>query len=209
MMIPLRTTSLARPDQNDLLFKMNTQLDFPGYGNFVARGFTTWPEDWVAEPGAHGKGVSKMHGCYNGIGGWFQALLGGIQPLPHAAGSQEVLLRPAVGVRNLTAASAEVNAGFGTVAVAWELNKINQCVELSITVPPNTWSLLQVEVAGGVIHEGGVEVAAQHEPTGIQRSEPAGADANQVELTLNAGAYRFGYRLPGRGVGGGDTPCQS
>lgn len=208
----LLAKTLTRMGRADLLVDICSQKTYPGYGFFIAKGFQTWPEAWNAvefptKPGAFLP--SQMHGCYNGIGGWFQALLGGIQPLPHAPGSQEVLLRPAVGVRNLTAASAEVNAGFGTVAVAWQLNTTNQCVELSITVPPNTWSLLQIEASGGVIHERGVEVAAQPEPAGIQRSDPAGADADQVELTLDAGAYRFGYRLPGRGVGGGDNPCRS
>ena len=206
----LLTKTLTRMGRADLLVDICSQTTYPGYGFFIAKGFDTWPEAWNAvdfptKPGAFLP--SQMHGCYNGIGGWFQALLGGIQPFPHAPGSQEVVLRPAVGVRNLTAASAEVNAGFGTVAVAWELNTTNQCVELSITVPPNTWGLLQIEAAGGMIREGGLEVVASVEPTGIQRSQPSGSDADQIELTLHAGAYWFGYRLPGRGVRGGDTPC--
>ena len=51
------TKLLVEAARNDLLYTMNTKTDFPGYGNFVARGFTTWPEDWVAKPGAHGKRV--------------------------------------------------------------------------------------------------------------------------------------------------------
>ena len=45
---------------------------FPGYGYFLAQGYTTWPENWNTSVIHSHRGPvipnSKMHGCYNGIG---------------------------------------------------------------------------------------------------------------------------------------------
>jgi hypothetical protein len=41
------------------------------------KGFTSWPEDWNTSQ-ENGGYLSKMHGCYNGIGLWFIEGLAGI-----------------------------------------------------------------------------------------------------------------------------------
>jgi len=57
---------LTQANRNDLIYTMASKNTFPGYGYFLEKGFTTWPEDWKAK-----KKVSKVHGTYNSIGLWF------------------------------------------------------------------------------------------------------------------------------------------
>ena len=127
------TKLLVEAARNDLLFLMNTQTDFPGYGNFVARGFTTWPEDWVAKPGAHGKGVSKMHGCYNAVGLWF---LDGLAGLTYDASRRPPLaFRAAVEAASaeLTWVRGEREVPEGVAASSWSVVGFAH----NVTVPPN------------------------------------------------------------------------
>jgi hypothetical protein len=93
--------------RNDLLFAVTNTTTFPGYGYFLEqvrvrmqhslhlsplriqqpthpppappslKGYTSWPEDWNTSQQQDGF-LSKMHGCYNGIGLWFIEGLAGI-----------------------------------------------------------------------------------------------------------------------------------
>jgi len=172
----------------DLLVDICSQTTYPGYGYFISKGFDTWPEAWNAVTSG-----SQMHGCYNGIGSWFHAALGGIQPIPNAPGMQHILVRPAVGVRNILSASAETNTGFGKVAVHWEVDAKSRAVVLLVTLPPNTKGLLQIDAAQGAVQEGGLDVA---EAEGIQVvSERNHTGSNAREFALQAGTYRLTYQL--------------
>merc|ERR1711879_506111 len=49
------------------------------YGYLLKQGFTTWPEHWLSKTEQITDfPISKMHGCYNGIGLWFIQGIAGI-----------------------------------------------------------------------------------------------------------------------------------
>lgn len=83
------TKYLMEAGRNDLVFTYANQTTFPSYGYFLAQGYTTWPESWQA-----GHGVSKMHGCYNGIGLWFVEGVAGIRV--HISDEYPVTIRAGV-----------------------------------------------------------------------------------------------------------------
>ena len=63
--------------RNDLVFTLANSSSYPGYGHFLQRGFTTWPETWDVVH-RHGHGASLIHGCFNSIGLWFLQGVAGI-----------------------------------------------------------------------------------------------------------------------------------
>ncbi len=63
------------------------------------QGYTTWPEDWNTAQ----ENLSKMHGCYNGIGLWFIEGLAGI--VVDASAQPPLSFRAAVEVADITWAS--------------------------------------------------------------------------------------------------------
>jgi alpha-L-rhamnosidase len=196
----LLTSTLMEMGRADLLVNMSTQTTYPGYGYFIQSGYETWPEAWdVVQPTpASNKSrflPSQMHGCYNGIGSFFQSTLGGIQSPPNIPGMQEMLLRPAVGTSNLSWSSAEINAGFGPVHIAWDVSS-NATVHLNVTIPPNTKARLQLYASEGIhgVVESGINIL-RSEVLGVL---PNAVDTTLVDLALQSGKYTFVYILAQR-----------
>ncbi len=107
--------------RNDLLFEVTNTTTFPGYGyfleqvcncfrisnflfsasaafHFLLKGFTSWPEDWNTKQ--ENGYLSKMHGCYNGIGLWFIEGLAGI--VVDASADPPISFRAAVEAGDIT-----------------------------------------------------------------------------------------------------------
>ena len=140
------TKYLIESGQNDVILTYALQTTFPSYGYFLAMGYTTWPEDW------HGA-LSRMHGCYNSIGSWFQSGLLGVSPNPLFPGFQQFTVRPGVeglptiinftrtGARevvlqghstfnvkssaNVFSTRGNISTMFGQVEIAWSVTESN------------------------------------------------------------------------------------
>ena len=68
----------------------------------LPKGYTSWPEDWNTSQETNGF-LSKMHGCYNGIGLWFIEGLAGIAV--DASADPPLSFRAAVEAGDITWAS--------------------------------------------------------------------------------------------------------
>lgn len=121
------TRYLTDIQRSDLVFLYATKPGFPGYVDLLDKGYETWPEEWAGSD-------SRMHGCLNGIGGWFQRGLAGIQPDDSAPGYRKFTVRPAF-VGDLTSVSAYHISPYGRIDVKWK--KTNNTITLDVTVPPN------------------------------------------------------------------------
>ena len=106
----------------------STQTTAPSYGNLIAKGYETWPEYWEGAP-------SRMHGCLNGIGGWFLRGVAGICPDEDAPGFRHFIIKPAI-VGDLTWAKAHFDSIHGRIESSWK--RENGLLTLDITVPANT-----------------------------------------------------------------------
>lgn len=62
--------------KNDGIYKWLSKTTYPGYGYFLRRGETTWPEMWDVRAEY---GSSRIHTCYSGIAGWIVRFVAGIQ----------------------------------------------------------------------------------------------------------------------------------
>jgi alpha-L-rhamnosidase len=142
---------------NSLLYLMASQTTFPSYGDFLAKNYTTWPEDWGGAP-------SRMHGCFNGIGLWFSQGLLGVRP--GAPGYSLALVRPAFGVGNITWAQGVVPTPFGDVSVGWTAAGGGggggpSSLTLSLSVPANSAARVWIPASGpAAVTEGGQPASA-------------------------------------------------
>jgi alpha-L-rhamnosidase len=119
---------LLREHRNDLILRMTSQQDFPGWGYILAMGATTFGEQWG---GLH----SQVHSSFLSIGSWFIEGLGGIQCDERAPGFKHFFIRPSF-AGDLKFVRARYRSISGEIATEWEAE--NSAIHLRITVPSNT-----------------------------------------------------------------------
>lgn len=129
---------LLESNRNDLLFAMATREDYPGWGDMLRRGATTFWEDWEGR-------LSQCHSSYLHIGFWFVQGLAGIRPDPRGADSRHFLLRPACdGSVPLEWVKCQQETPYGILESNWDRKGGQTTLELSI--PPNTTADLVLSV---------------------------------------------------------------
>ena len=121
--------ALTGNGHHDLAYKIATQPDFPGFGDWIAQGATTLWEDWTDTEG------SFNHVAWADIVNWFYRNVAGINIDPAIPGFKHVNIRPRP-VADLTSASAVTESMFGKIKSAW--NTIDGTFKLDVTIPPNT-----------------------------------------------------------------------
>lgn len=140
----------------DLLYLMSSATTYPSYGHLLAEGYTTWPEDWSGAP-------SRMHGCFNGFGLWFNTGILGVRPDPAAPGYHTALVRPSYGVGNVTWASGSTVTPYGLLSNAWTVAHNGQSANYThtLSIPPNSNALVWLPAASSAdVYESGAPASA-------------------------------------------------
>ena len=167
---------LTEKNLQDLLFTLTSQTTYPSYGEIIERGEITWPEYWS-------ECNSRVHGCLNGIGGWFQRGILGIQPDPKKVGYKEFIVRPAFH-DSLQWAKGHHISPYGKINVSWK--KTDKIYSLELTIPDNTSATVFIPAkAKSDILENSKPVTSDEE---IQL---LGFKNNVAELRLGSGNYHF------------------
>eukprot|EP00048_Salpingoeca_helianthica_P017254 m.236284 g.236284 ORF g.236284 m.236284 type:complete len:944 (+) comp20517_c0_seq1:91-2922(+) len=190
------TKYLLENSQNDLVLAYARATTFPSYGHFLASGYTTWPEDWAGAS-------SRMHGCYNGIGAWFQKGLLGIHPDPTWPGMQRVVVRPAAeALRDgVMWAKGSVTTTYGVVAVSWAANTTaggsRALYHINITLPSNSMATLFLPTANWAAVQESERPASSVPGVRLLRIEPWAVAGRQLPgpsaavLEVGSGTYSF------------------
>ena len=122
-------------ERNDIIAEHLSKTTEPGYGYFLSRGETAWPEYWDdTKP-------SRIHTCYTGIAAWFIKGLGGIREDPNQYGYQSFIIKPAL-VGDLTFAQARTQSLYGTISSRWEIKRSQ--IQLDLEIPVNTTATVYV-----------------------------------------------------------------
>jgi len=176
MMLKWVCEDLCKPD---LLMPILQRRAQPGYGYFIERGETCWPEYWEVDGIA-----SRIHTCYTSISGYHVRGIGGIQPHPDHPGMQRVLIRPGF-VDELTYADTTTASLYGPITCNWSQTDTQRTVRLEI--PPNTTAQVHLPAAmSSAWTDNGRPI---EQAPGIQLSADAALDPGGVVLELAAGAY--------------------
>ena len=181
------TKLLMESGRNDLVFTFANQTTYPGYGHFLQQGYTTWPEQW----NLNSKSLSKMHGCFNGIGLWFVEGVAGIRV--HASEDPPLTIRAGVDAGDITWAAGKRQALTGMAKSAWLLEPTG--FTHNVTVPANGLAKVMIPSASGGAAEltesgkplkqgqGAVRVLAEHVVVHA---------ISYVSLLVQSGDYCFG-----------------
>jgi alpha-L-rhamnosidase len=119
---------LTEKGKHELMQTLMTQTSYPSFGEMISRGEITWPEYWHPVN-------SRVHGCLNGMGGWFQRGILGIQLDPDTPGYKHFLIKPAL-IDSLLWAKGYHRSPYGPIQVSWEKDKTSFTLQLD--VPENT-----------------------------------------------------------------------
>jgi hypothetical protein len=128
--------ALANAGRSDLIYRINSQTETPGYGYQLSHGCTSLAEAWNAE-----RGSSQNHFMLGHIMEWFYADLAGIAPDPLAPGFKNILIQPHP-TGDITWANARHDSPYGPVSVKWKIE--GDHFILQVDVPANTTATIRV-----------------------------------------------------------------
>jgi len=114
----------------DLLYHCLARTAHPGYGYFLSKGQTTWPEYWQIT--GHD---SRIHTCYTSIAGYFTKGIGGIRPDPDCYGMKKFIIKPNL-AGELTYADTTIASCYGKIVSNW--SRSGNTGRFHIEIPPNT-----------------------------------------------------------------------
>ena len=150
---------------------------------YLSQGYTTWPEDWVGKPG-----VSKMHGCFNGIGLWFIEGVAGVRV--HVSENPPITVRAGVDAGDITWAKGRRAAPYGQVASSWQLGGGSDGFHHNVTVPGNAKAKVAIPASSASeITEGGRPLAEAKGVTVV--GDEIVNQVHYVVLTVMSGEYKF------------------
>lgn len=175
------TKLLTDMGRSDLVFTYATQKTYPGYGDLIAKGNTTWPENW------QGTG-SLMHGCMNGIGGWFQRGLAGIRPDLSAPGFKHIIIKPAI-AGDLTWVKGAFDSPHGHVVSNWR--REGDQLMMEVVIPPNATATIYVPTVNEKTVTESDQPLSQSNGLRFERM-----DHGAAVCRVGAGRYRFQSALP-------------
>jgi alpha-L-rhamnosidase len=158
----------------DLLYKIITQQDHPGWNTLITDG--VMKETWRG-------GLVQMPSLGGSIGQWFYKVAGGIRPDPAAPGFKKIIIRPAF-VGDLTWVKCSHDSNYGRIVSNW--TREGDTATLEVTIPPNTTATVFVPAkdAAGVTESG--------KPVGsIADTQFLRMEDHSAVYTLGSGTYRF------------------
>lgn len=173
----------------DLLLKE----DFPSWLYQVKQGATTVWEHW---DGLKPDGTmwsadmnSFNHYAYGAVGQWLYERCAGLCVDPDRPGYRHFTVRPCIG-GGLGFAECAHESPYGEIRVRWERTE-DGTVVLSVQVPPNTTAGLELERAGEILENGGLEfsLAGENRASGLCGSDRV------YRAETGSGNWRVAYRL--------------
>lgn len=182
--------ALAEGGRSDLIARMISRSDTPGYAYQLARGCTSLAEAWNADPRS-----SQDHFMLGQIEEWLYGWLAGLAPDPSAAGFRRAIVRPQP-VPEVTWARASHQSACGRDEVSW--TEARGKFFLDLVVPPNTAMEIRWPFATGAD-----KVLADGAPATRSAAVRVLPDREgRPVFEIGSGRYEFVGQIGGQGPGG-------
>lgn len=134
---------------------------------------------------------SFNHYAYGAVGQWLYERCAGLCADENRPGYRHFTVRPCIG-GGLDFAECVHESVYGQIRVHWEKRE-GDTVVLSVQVPPNTTAVLELERAGAILENGGLNFARS---VGAGRSGMQ-EDGNTYRAETGSGNWSVAYRLIG------------
>jgi len=168
---------LRKAENNDMVYRIANQRDFPGWGYMIANGANTVWETWAVSDNT----FSKNHPMFGSVGEWFYRSLLRINSA--APGFKKMVIKPQP-VGDLKHAEGTYNSPYGKIGSAWEITDYQ--FKINVEIPVNTTAEIWVPLKyGEQIIEDGKNISAV-EGVASQRKEDG-----YVVIQAGSGTYSF------------------
>jgi alpha-L-rhamnosidase len=177
---PYFHTLFAHLQFQEIIAGILSKTTYPGYGYFLSKGETAWPEAW--EINDLDKHRTHIHTSYTGISSWFIKKLAGIEPTIENPGYRTVSIRPNV-IQKLTYAKAGLESPYGLIESGWR--KENGKVIYDISIPVGSKAQIYFPAKLSEIRENGQPLT---QAAGIKIIEE---NDDGILIQAESGKYRF------------------
>ena len=127
-------STLSKYGYGELAYKMITRPEFPSFGNYVKRGFTTLPEHFTTKEREKEYRVESLnHHFWGNVTAWFYLCLAGIKYNPDFDDTKYAEISPEF-LSKLSFVDAKITTPYGEISVNWKSEDENNIV-LKITKP--------------------------------------------------------------------------
>lgn len=133
--------ALTDAGQSDLIYRLVTNPDMPGYAYQLKEGKTSLAESWTGQLGA-----SQNHFFLGQVVEWFYGDLAGIKPDEKQPGFKHILIQPHP-VDALTWVEASYESVHGPIAVRWD--RRDGKFFLKVSIPANTTATVTLPSRSG------------------------------------------------------------
>jgi hypothetical protein len=162
----------------DVIRRVITNPDVPGYAWMLKQGNTTLAESWTAQ-----RGASQNHFFLGQINEWFYQDLAGIVPDERAPGFKHIHIKPRP-VTGLEWVDASYESAHGPIKVRWRM--ADGHFTLKAGIPANTTATVWLPASeAGVITEGGLSLADSPGIAGLRR------EGDRAVFEMKSGDYEF------------------
>lgn len=125
---------LEENGDSDIIYKMNTKYDVPGYGWQLAYGATSLTESWQA----YGF-VSNNHCMLGHLMEWFFSGLGGISQQMESVGFEKIKIKPQMPV-GVNSVSTSYTSPYGDITCRWK--RQSDRIRLYVQIPANSEAII-------------------------------------------------------------------
>lgn len=121
--------ALQQNGRSDVIYKMNTRDDIPGYAYQLKKGATALTESWQAYDN-----VSNNHMMLGHIMEWLYSGLGGISQSEEGCAWQHIVINPQM-VGDITWVKTSYNAPNGKISCDWTRNDDSSSWTINLSIP--------------------------------------------------------------------------
>jgi alpha-L-rhamnosidase len=126
--------ALHSSGNDEIAFKMLNSTEYPGWGNWIAKGATSLWEDW--------QGANSLNHIFLGdFTSWYFKALGGLNIDPENPGFDSFVLKPAF-IEQLSFVKCNYNSVNGNIISNWKME--NGLINWQVVIPANTQAKLVI-----------------------------------------------------------------
>lgn len=170
--------ALENNGKSDLIFKMNSKYDVPGYGWQLAHGATALTESWQAY-----ENVSNNHLMLGHLMEWLFGGLGGIRQDENSIAYKTVFIDPQI-VGDVKGAKTSYESPYGRIDCEWK--KDGKVYTLQVGIPANSKAVVCLPVTDvSMIKEFGKPITRQKGVTLVETAN------GKTKWEIGSGSYLF------------------
>lgn len=170
------TNVLLAEGQEETLYRVLNQRDFPSFGNWIERGATTLWQEWDGSR-------SLNHIMFGSFAEFFYKGLSGIHVDPERPGFKHFFLAPAF-VRDVDWVKSSYHSPYGEIQSEWTRDSTG--ISFNCSIPPNCRATIQIPSSTYRITTRDGTLVDDRDLTSITGS-------GQSVIALGSGSYRFRF----------------